>query len=215
MSNTYLSSAFLGRKADSDEVFKSMGITGNEDKDQFERNSKIVSSVHPCFKCGQKITTTTAVKISSDKIFHNECFTCNNCNKSITSNNFLLQEESKTLLCGFCRDLHRSNNTSLVTCKKCGKSVSGNGLQFSGQTYHKECFTCSKCNKTPSSAKIAIDKKTQLIVCEACAKGNTTSTANTNSGGGLDDLEKLADLLQKGIITQDEFNAKKKQILGL
>ncbi|HUC01368.1 MAG TPA: SHOCT domain-containing protein [Candidatus Paceibacterota bacterium] len=33
--------------------------------------------------------------------------------------------------------------------------------------------------------------------------------------GNLDDLEKLADLKGKGIITDDEFAAKKKQILGL
>jgi Short C-terminal domain len=32
---------------------------------------------------------------------------------------------------------------------------------------------------------------------------------------GLNDLEKLADLRDKGIITPDEFKAKKKQILGL
>ncbi|MFC2153869.1 SHOCT domain-containing protein [Candidatus Altiarchaeota archaeon] len=32
---------------------------------------------------------------------------------------------------------------------------------------------------------------------------------------GLDDLEKLAELKEKGIITQEEFEAKKKQILNL
>lgn len=32
---------------------------------------------------------------------------------------------------------------------------------------------------------------------------------------GLSDLEKLAELKEKGIITEDEFNAKKKSILGL
>ena len=33
--------------------------------------------------------------------------------------------------------------------------------------------------------------------------------------GSIDDLEKLARLKDSGIITQEEFNAKKKQILGL
>ncbi len=42
----------------------------------------------------------------------------------------------------------------------------------------------------------------------------------TKSGGQqknseLNDLEKLAELKQKGVITEEEFNAKKKQILGL
>eukprot|EP01080_Neovahlkampfia_damariscottae_P012407 gene12407-6074_t len=38
----------------------------------------------------------------------------------------------------------------------------------------------------------------------------TTKTTET-----IDDLEKYADLLKKGILTQQEFDAKKKQILGL
>ena len=35
------------------------------------------------------------------------------------------------------------------------------------------------------------------------------------NSGGIDDLEKLAELKQKGIITEEEFIAKKKQILGI
>ena len=35
------------------------------------------------------------------------------------------------------------------------------------------------------------------------------------SGSSLDDLKKLKELLDSGIITQEEFDAKKKQILGL
>ncbi len=37
----------------------------------------------------------------------------------------------------------------------------------------------------------------------------------TQSGDKLDDLKKLKDLLDNGIITQEEFETKKKQILGL
>lgn len=35
------------------------------------------------------------------------------------------------------------------------------------------------------------------------------------SGGSLEDLEKLAELKVKGIITEEEFTAKKKKILGI
>lgn len=37
----------------------------------------------------------------------------------------------------------------------------------------------------------------------------------TKSGQGIDDLEKLSKLRDKGIITEEEFTAKKKQVLGL
>jgi hypothetical protein len=41
------------------------------------------------------------------------------------------------------------------------------------------------------------------------------SNIETNKNGNLDDLEKIAELLKKGILTQDEFDLKKKQILGI
>lgn len=44
-------------------------------------------------------------------------------------------------------------------------------------------------------------------------KTNITNTTNQNSN--LDELKKLKELLDAGIITQEEFDAKKKQILGL
>ena len=42
----------------------------------------------------------------------------------------------------------------------------------------------------------------------------TKVTSNTN-GSSVDELKKLKDLLDAGIITQEEFDAKKKQLLGL
>jgi hypothetical protein len=51
--------------------------------------------------------------------------------------------------------------------------------------------------------KEAIEEKMSSI-----EKGETKTS-------DLDQLEKLAELKEKGIITEEEFNAKKKQILGL
>jgi hypothetical protein len=42
-----------------------------------------------------------------------------------------------------------------------------------------------------------------------------TGIEPTGSDAQYDELEKLADLKDKGIITEQEFEAKKKQILGL
>jgi len=60
-------------------------------------------------------------------------------------------------------------------------------------------------NKTKSSSS-TINKTTS---------NRTQSSTNSSQTHGLDDLEKLADLRNKGIITEEEFAAKKKQILGL
>ena len=42
-----------------------------------------------------------------------------------------------------------------------------------------------------------------------------TKSASMDSSLGLADLEKLAELRDKGIVTSEEFEAKKREILGL
>ena len=44
---------------------------------------------------------------------------------------------------------------------------------------------------------------------------NTYNNSNTQSNNGINDLKQLKALAEQGIITQKEFEAKKKQILGL
>lgn len=39
--------------------------------------------------------------------------------------------------------------------------------------------------------------------------------SSSNKSSGFNDLEKLSDLKNKGIISEEEFNQKKKQILGI
>ncbi|MBI2593259.1 SHOCT domain-containing protein [Candidatus Daviesbacteria bacterium] len=51
-------------------------------------------------------------------------------------------------------------------------------------------------------------KKAKELIDARVGKGNAQS-------GGVGDLEKLAELKDKGIITQEEFEQKKKQLLGL
>jgi hypothetical protein len=50
---------------------------------------------------------------------------------------------------------------------------------------------------------------------EAKMTSGGVARASTPATSDLDQLEKLASLLQKGIITEEEFNRKKRQLLGL
>ena len=66
----------------------------------------------------------------------------------------------------------------------------------------------SKCPKCNSSDIIALtDEEWQNI--------NNKSESTTNSVSTADELKKFKDLLDNGVITQEEFDAKKKQLLGL
>ena len=53
----------------------------------------------------------------------------------------------------------------------------------------------------------------ELILKQACNKGGTTIVQQATSPA--EELKKMKELLDMGIITQEEFDAKKKQLLGL
>lgn len=64
------------------------------------------------------------------------------------------------------------------------------------------------------------DEQSKIPKFESLKKEKVYSVENvvnteTNQKSNLDDIERLAELLKKGILTQNEFELKKKQILGL
>lgn len=58
-------------------------------------------------------------------------------------------------------------------------------------------------------------KSSSSLIKNIIEKGSHSLKIRSTQNFGLDDLEKLSDLKNKGIITEDEFSAKKKQILDL
>lgn len=61
--------------------------------------------------------------------------------------------------------------------------------------------------------KMGAAKRIQKYVSEWMVK--SAGTQPTTAGSPLDELEKLNDLKERGIITEEEFSAKKKDILGI
>ena len=124
-----------------------------------------------------------------DKIFDK---TSTILNKKYTKSNFKeLRKElsSKCLKCG------TDNNEGAKFCAKCGEKIE--------QIQKSELYNCPSCGKNnPKNA----------VFCSEC--GEPIKSESTKESD-LEDLEKLAELKEKGIITEDEFQAKKKQILGL
>lgn len=69
---------------------------------------------------------------------------------------------------------------------------------------------CPYCNSTD------ISNLTEEEFKSAMAENNTAApTTIVQQASAADELKKFKDLLDSGIITQEEFNAKKKQLLGL
>lgn len=66
--------------------------------------------------------------------------------------------------------------------------------------------------KSQENAFKTIKQELNNIINQGFSPNNNVQV---NNNSNLDDLEKLADLKTKGIITEEEFIAKKRQILGL
>ncbi len=75
-------------------------------------------------------------------------------------------------------------------------------------------------------AQKAEREKSKIVDFSRCPKCNSTDvkeipegepipTAETPAASAMDELKKLKELLDMGIVTQEEFDAKKKQLLGL
>ena len=67
--------------------------------------------------------------------------------------------------------------------------------------------------------RVAIERDTAQDASQTAVQAETTAPQESPASGSGDDyileLEKLSDLMDRGIITQEEFEAKKKQLLGL
>ena len=59
-------------------------------------------------------------------------------------------------------------------------------------------------------------KDSNRVFDEGLKSSNETATKQANEAvSAADELKKFKELLDSGIITQDEFDAKKKQLLGI
>jgi len=108
---------------------------------------------------------------------------------------------------------------SSIQFKKAGALTNG-FIQFSflGGSEHKGSFLSLSQGIVRDENTILFTKKQQKNF-EEIKEAIETKMSETDSKkepvSNLNDLEKLAELKEKGVITEEEFLAKKKQILGL
>ena len=111
------------------------------------------------------------------------------------------------------------NNTAhIYFCPQCGKTFSGISDKKNDNCPNCNCLMLETSILRDEWQNYSDDKKEQLR--RAFAEGQYSRKAtSTNSPssivGGADEIKKYKELLDSGIITQEEFDAKKKQLLGL
>jgi hypothetical protein len=115
------------------------------------------------------------------------------------------------------------------TCIGCGKQIGGVLGAYGVKLFYGEvCLTCNKRLKNimgyqylkPEQVSDIISgrvKKEDVKVESPFANSGQANTNDpgTNTSSPADEIRKYKELLDEGIITQDEFDAVKKRLLGL
>jgi hypothetical protein len=122
------------------------------------QNKKIINR---CFRCKKKFLSNTNYIEFNEKYYHELCFTCSSCNKSIIKKNF---HPNKThLLCEMCYEM------TLDKCELCKKTINKDQIIiFQDKKYHDTCMKCAKCNGD-IDGKICFRKnKDGSFICRSC-----------------------------------------------
>ena len=139
-----------------------------------------------------------------------------------------LEETEKRVKCNTCGHLYCYNgadieqnrhNAKMATLNSVGavaNAIGGTQLgahaqNSSAQRYLDKIVDYSRCPKCNSS-------DVRILSAEEYEKEKANPTTPNNGGAAVsaaDELKKFKELLDMGVISQEEFDAKKKQLLGL
>uniref|UniRef100_A0A4W3JER2 Four and a half LIM domains 3b n=1 Tax=Callorhinchus milii TaxID=7868 RepID=A0A4W3JER2_CALMI len=107
------------------------------------------------------ISLTCQELFYEDRHYHEHCFRCYRCDRSLADEPFTCQEEE--LLCNDCYCSEFSSK-----CVACDKVVmpGTRKLEYNGSTWHESCFICHTCEQ-PIGSKAFIPNKDD-IYCVPC-----------------------------------------------
>ena len=145
--------------------------------------------------------------------------------KTIKEVTAIIKSKERRIRCNVCghvfcytsKDVERNNHNKtlagLHSFSAAVNAIGGTAYNMHEEQKHADAANAkiidfSKCPKCNSSDITALtDEEWQNI--------NNNSESTTNSMSAADELKKFKELLDGGVITQEEFDAKKKQLLGL
>ncbi|XP_037646898.1 four and a half LIM domains protein 2 [Sebastes umbrosus] len=114
-----------------------------------------------CEECKKPIGCNTRDLSYKDRHWHEECFMCFQCKRSLVDKPFSTKDEK--LLCTECYSNEYSSK-----CHECKKTImpGSRKMEHKGNSWHETCFTCQRCQQ-PIGTKSFIPKDTHNF-CVPC-----------------------------------------------
>ena len=158
---------------------------------------KICTQCHT--KLDKKIDYDSSQTVSGKGVNNNKKYACPQCGNSVGQNDkFCLQcgksLEDKLIIV--------NGKVSNIACPKCGVSITM-GSKF-----------CNNCGNDFSVNKYIVVKE-KVDPNKNSLSSTQTANQTSSSTNTFDEIRKYKELLDAGVITQDEFNDKKKELLGI
>ncbi|TNN89078.1 Four and a half LIM domains protein 3 [Liparis tanakae] len=112
-----------------------------------------------CDECKELIAHDARELFYEDRHYHEHCFRCFRCDRSLADEPFTSQEEA--LLCNDCYCNEFSSK-----CVACDKVVmpGTKKLEYAGSTWHEGCFVCHSCDQPIGSKSFIPDKDEHYCV---------------------------------------------------
>ncbi|XP_029029695.1 four and a half LIM domains protein 1-like [Betta splendens] len=114
-----------------------------------------------CHGCYKPILAGTESVEYKGNSWHDECFTCCDCKRSIGSQSFL--SKGTDVYCSPCHDKKFAKH-----CVSCKKPITSGGVNYQEQPWHGHCFVCSTCSK-PLAGSSFTNHQDQVF-CVSCYK---------------------------------------------
>ncbi|XP_038822729.1 four and a half LIM domains protein 3-like isoform X2 [Salvelinus namaycush] len=120
-----------------------------------------------CQKCKELIAHNARELFYEDRHYHEHCFRCFRCDRSLADEPFTSQEEAL-----LCNDCYRNEFSS--KCVACDKTVmpGSKKLEYGGSAWHEDCFVCHGCEKPIGGQSFIPDKDDYY--CVPCYEGRFT-----------------------------------------
>ena len=121
----------------------------------------------------------------------------------------------------FTKDVSSTCKKTTGNCALCGQPISMNKYFIGKTSSGKTLWKCPDCARKGGFIKIVgenavfCDKDGNPLDNQENKTENPIQTSNITQTSNTEELKKYKELLDSGIITQEEFDAKKKQLLGL
>lgn len=92
-----------------------------------------------CYRCREFLDTEAV--FAFDQLWHNNCFRCFKCEKSLINEWYIKLQESgdNNVVCVEC---------SKPLCNGCNKCIDDERVKAIGVLWHRECLKCTECNET-------------------------------------------------------------------